>query len=135
MVDRQMQRHQGRDAGRRQILGEVVAMAVHKVDQPLLQCLLDPLPVLLLSPVPEPFGELRRKRTGGNQFTGRLGARTGDDHGAVALRNQSSVERRKHLFRASGSIGTHRRKNIGDVENCQTHRGAHKPSASSAPWA
>ena len=102
------------------------------IDRPLAQRLLDPLPVLLLSPVPQFLGELRRKRSGGEELTGRFGACTGDDQRAVARRNQSSVERRKHLFRASGSIGADRRENIGDVENRQTHGGERQPSASSA---
>ena len=96
---------------------------MHDVNRPLPQGLLDPVPMLLLSPAPQFLGEFRWKRSGGEQLTGRFGARTGDDQGAVSLGHQSSVERRKNLFRASGGVQADRRKNIGDVQNGQTHRG------------
>src|SRR5438105_8798068 len=72
-VDRQVERHQGRDAGRRQILGKIKAVAVHDVNRPLPQCLLDPVPMLLLSPAPQFLGEFRWKRSGGRSEERRVG--------------------------------------------------------------
>ena len=132
VVGRQMQCYQRRDNGRRQILGKVMAMAVHEVDRILPQNLFDPLPVSALRPAPEVFAELLRKRLGSNQLTSRFGAYTGDDQRSVALRNQCSVERRKHLFRAPGGVASHGCKNVSDTENCQTHQDERPPSTSSA---
>jgi hypothetical protein len=48
VIDLQVKRHQGRQSGRRQIFGKIVTMAVHHVNRPPLQGLLDPAPMQLL---------------------------------------------------------------------------------------
>jgi hypothetical protein len=132
MVDGQMQGHQGRHIERRQVVRKIMSMAVHEVDRPLPQRVSDPLAVGPLRPPPQFLGELRQKRVRGEQLSSGLGSRTGDNQGAVALRDQCPIERGKHLFRTSGSVGTDRRKNIGDIENRQAHAGERKPSSSTA---
>jgi hypothetical protein len=132
MVDRQMQGHQGRDAWRRQIFGEIMTVAVHDVDKRPLQYLLDPPSMGSLRTMPELFGEDFREWRGGNELTRRFGAATGDNQRPVACRDQGPVERCENLLRAAGSVGTDRCENVGDTENRQTHSGERKPSASSA---
>jgi len=104
MVDGQVQGHEGPHIGRRQIVREIMSMAVYEVDRPLPQRVSDPRAVDPLRPAPQFLGELRRKHLRGEQLSSGLGSRTGDNQGAVARRHQCPVERGKHLFRASGCV-------------------------------
>ena len=110
MIDRKMQRDQGRHTGWRQIFGKIESMAVDDIDRPVTQRSLDPLPMPLVRPMPEIIGELGRKRSRGDQLACYVRSITRDHQRSVTCRYQCPFERREYLLRTTGYVGADRSK-------------------------
>ena len=121
-LGRQMQGHQHRRAGRRQIGVEIDAVHVDEVDRPAARApARSRARCAACARAAHGIGDGAGRARGGDQRPGRARARAGDHDRAMTGAHQRGIELREHLLGAAHGVRADRGEREGDAEDAQAH--------------